>query len=244
MKHTKSSLIKLLKAKNPTIVLSRVQRNDINELINLCKQQNIDLQTVTTPTKQNIKQTKQTNNQTDDQDDDQDEDLMAKGAPVPNDIDTEGGEGGDVIDESSSMFERMKASIVDNVPRGTNDNVSSDSSFSVDIDETVQPKKKRGRKTKDPLNGFNLDGYLLLFIMDMALPTGISYIFNMFEKNPNKKIKGYEIALTDEQKEKLSPLADAVAAQLTFKMSPMTGFFIMSGLMYGNNLIMLQSTKQ
>lgn len=150
----------------------------------------------------------------------------------------------EIEDESEAMFQRMRASIVTESTQ--QEQTQSDSFVSVDanINKTVETKTRKQRKGKTTNESFQLDGYILLMLVDMAFPTGIAMIFNMFVKDKTKKIDATVLSLKPDQQEKLQPLADKAAESLNFKTSPIASFMIMSSLMYASNLYVLKTMKR
>lgn len=150
----------------------------------------------------------------------------------------------DIEDESDAMFQRMRASIVTESTQ--QEQTQSDSFVSVDtnVNKTVETKTRKQRKGKTTNESFQLDGYILLMLVDMAFPIGVAMIFNMFVKDKTKKIDAGDLSLKPEQQEKLQPLADKAAESLNFKTSPIASFTIMSSLMYASNLYVLKTMKK
>jgi signal recognition particle GTPase len=84
-----------------------------------------------------------------------------------------------------------------------------------------------------------INGYMLLLIADLFFPALIKIIF----KKASKDIKLQELQLTENQKNSLEPLADAVASSLLGYLDPLTLFFIVTGGTYYQNFESLKDAK-
>jgi len=102
----------------------------------------------------------------------------------------------------------------------------------------VERTRKKIPKNDSQPDSFRIDGYMLMLLTDTVAPFLFAMIHNMLEKR--FKIEATQLALTSEQNAKLTPLAAAAADYLQFNINPVLGFFLMSGVMYGNNLYMLR----
>jgi hypothetical protein len=101
-------------------------------------------------------------------------------------------------------------------------------------------KTKRGKRQSDP-DSFRIEGYVLIMVTDTIFPFAFSFVNNFFDSHV--KVKGSELQLTDKQLTKIEPLADQAADYLSFKINPVWGFVIVSGIMYGSNLMILRDIK-
>ena len=103
-------------------------------------------------------------------------------------------------DEFKTMQDKIKDFEQQNVPRGTT-NIEGGKSplFSV-TNEPSKPTRKRRSKKKENEASF-LEGYILLTIMDMAMPTGIVIIHNMIDKKT--KLNNGDLMLDEDQFKKL-----------------------------------------
>lgn len=98
--------------------------------------------------------------------------------------------------------------------------------------ETTRQRKKRGKSSPDSMQ---IEGYILLLVIDTIYPASFSVINNMLDKK--LKIQAHQLSLKPEQWKALEPLADQAAAYLSININPVAGFLLMSTFMYGNNLI-------
>ena len=109
-----------------------------------------------------------------------------------------------------------------------------------------EPKKKRGRPkgsgSKASKSRFTekvegneiINGTLLIFFIDTAIPMAISFLNNRFS---DEKVKASELQLTAAQKRDLQPIADEVAKQIAINGNPMTVFIISLVSIYAGNYI-------
>ena len=112
------------------------------------------------------------------------------------------------------------------------------------VAELTEKPKRKTRKKKSDVPTF-IEGWILLMIIDIVLPMGISTVFNMFVKNkPHLKIEASELSLQPDQQAKLEPLAEQAANHLKVNVNPVAMFFIMSTIMYTQNLFTLQAFKK
>lgn len=109
------------------------------------------------------------------------------------------------------------------------------------VTDRPQEKRKRGRPPKQKASPSLLDGYILLMVLDMALPAGISVINNLIR--PENRVKSSELVLDEEQFNKLEPMADRAAEHLQVNVNPLTAFLVVGSLMYVNNFIQAQAVK-
>lgn len=230
-KITKKSLIDKLRQKG--FAVSRNDRKDLQKLMNLCSENGVDIEP-----KNSTMEFKQVFNGSENEPPKPPTRIEPVNEPVNEPVKEP-----DDLNEEDSMFEALKASRVEHT---INQPVTEDNKPDIEINinndnETVKPRKRRTRKIKD--EGFIVDGYILLMLIDMVMPFGLTFLFNMFISNPKKKIQPHEIGLSDEQRTKLEPLADRAAEAITIKMNPLTGFFIMSSITYGSNLLNVSHSK-
>lgn len=117
-------------------------------------------------------------------------------------------------------------------------------SFDEVENQTATPlltKEKRGRKGEKLEDKFVIEGYILLLLVDIVFPFALSMIVRIVAK---KDVQMVDIQLDDKAMKRLEPLADACAKQLSVNMSPITGFFIVSALLYAQNVsIAIQKAK-
>ena len=83
-----------------------------------------------------------------------------------------------------------------------------------------------------------MQGYLLLLGVDTIFPAILSFANNMLDKK--HKLTVAEIKLNDADFKSLEPLADQAADYMSINLNPIAGFFIMSSLLYANNVITLK----
>lgn len=98
-----------------------------------------------------------------------------------------------------------------------------------------KPSRKRSKK-----NESEIEGYILLTVMDMLIPSGFILVNNMFTK---KKIKFGSLSLSEKQFQKLEPLADRAAESLQINSNPLTTFFIVGTVMYAGNFMALKQQQ-
>jgi len=116
-----------------------------------------------------------------------------------------------------------------------------------DLDvETVQskvPKKpiverkktqRRGRKKNQP-DSFQVEGYVILMVIDTLIPSILVAGNNMFNKK--FKLKTTDLQFSPEQWKQVEPIADQAAEFLTININPVAGLFIVSGIFYGSNYL-------
>jgi hypothetical protein len=108
--------------------------------------------------------------------------------------------------------------------------------------EQKEPKKKRGRPKKQAepeiQDSSLISGALFLLLIDLAIPTLLSFVNN---KAGGKPVKSKQLKLTKEQREELSPIADEAIKELMIKASPITVFFVSLIGIYGLNFLMLKT---
>lgn len=215
-KPSKKQLIKLLVDNGVSV--SRTQRKDENELLKLITDNNLNISDL-----QNVPRGTIEENET----------------PEQVEI-TENEQPENELDEREAAFARLES-----IPDETDEPIKT-----FNVDENVQtvnvkkPRKPREKKNGSPeFSTFQVEGYMLLLLVDLILPSGIAFVFNMFEKDKSKKIKASEITLNEKQREDITPIADAAAQSLSMKMNPLTAFFVMSSLSYAFNVFMLKESK-
>ena len=102
-------------------------------------------------------------------------------------------------------------------------------------------KKRKAKKGESDPNSFRMQGYLLLLGVDTLFPAILSFANNMLDKK--HKLTTAEIKLNDADFKSLEPLADQAADYMSINLNPIAGFFIMSSLLYANNIITLKMEK-
>ena len=219
-KLTKGYLVKQLRTKG--VKLSRDERNDLEALKAKCFENGIELDEPTT-----------------------NEPTPSTDEPTPStDEPTTSNDEPNVEDESNAMFARMQATSIDNPQNEATFNVNPDIE-TVNIKNTKKTRTKNGEKKVVPENEtFNIEGYMLLLVIDLILPAGVSFVVNLFEKDKTKHIQPSDISLKDDQKANIMPLADSAARSLTIKLSPVTAFAVVYILSCGANVMLIKSTKQ
>lgn len=85
-----------------------------------------------------------------------------------------------------------------------------------------------------------ISGYILLVICDFVFPMGISLILRKFAK---KDISAEQLQLTGRELNKLEPLADAAAKQLSVQLSPLAAFGMTMAAIYGGKAITATAGK-
>ena len=105
----------------------------------------------------------------------------------------------------------------------------------------IERKKRKLKKGESDPNSFRMQGYLLLLGVDTIFPSILSFANNMLDKK--HKLTVAEIKLNDADFKSLEPLADQAADYMSINLNPIAGFFIMSSLLYANNVITLKIEK-
>lgn len=98
--------------------------------------------------------------------------------------------------------------------------------------ESTRQRAKRGKTSPDTMQ---IEGYILLLVIDTVYPAALAMVNNMLDKK--LKIQAHQLSLKPEQWKALEPLADQAAAYLAINLNPIAGFILISTFMYGNNLI-------
>lgn len=133
-------------------------------------------------------------------------------------------------EQKVNMFDEIQNQL-QNTTQYVSENVTSE-------DKTLFEKKKRDKKGKAIDDSFQIEGYILLMLMDMLFPLAISFIVGFVAK---KNIKASDLQLDDEALKRLEPLADQCAKQLSVNVSPITGFFVLSGIFYTQKTVLALS---
>jgi len=84
--------------------------------------------------------------------------------------------------------------------------------------------------------GNYISGTMLIILMDNTVPFLLTKVAGMIEPK-YKQIKARSIRMDEEQRKELAPLADEVCKVAFGEVDPLLGFFIISALIYGGNLI-------
>ena len=115
--------------------------------------------------------------------------------------------------------------------------------ITIENEEPEEPKKKRGRPKKtepepEIQQSSLISGALFLLLIDLAIPTILSFVNNKVSEKP---IKAKQLKLTKDQREELAPIADEAVKQLMLQAQPLTVFIISLLGIYGLNFMMLKS---
>lgn len=217
MKISKRKLVKLLTDNN--ISLSREVRKDESALLALIEENGLTSQLT-----------------------EQQDDVQSVPRGTIEEPETSSNVNDEIEDEEGAMFERMQSTNIEN-------NATQTFNVSDDVKEvTVKNKRTRkvnGKTEKQPeFSSFQVEGYMLLMIVDLILPTGITFVYNMFQKDKSKRIEASDISLKEDQRTSIMPLADSAARSLSMSMNPLTAFGLVYVLSCGANLMMIQDVKK
>lgn len=96
-----------------------------------------------------------------------------------------------------------------------------------DSAEEIDPRSLDGEPVKDNF----ITGEMLLILMDVVIPMIGSIGIKVLSKG-KKKAKISNLKLTEDEKECLLPLCDAISKDLLGNMSPLSAFFIVASAIY------------
>ena len=161
---------------------------------------------------------------------DDEPELDADGNPIDPELggDTEE----DVEVKPESEFEELFAKI--GSAKSAEPKIEKDKPFI----ETTKRKKKKGESSPD---SFRIEGYILLLVTDTVFPFAFAFLNNMLDKKI--KIDATELQLSEQDFNKLEPLADQAADYMAVNLNPVAGFLLVSTFMYGNNVMIARMQK-
>lgn len=133
--------------------------------------------------------------------------------------------------DASSVSEANRRRLMAMMSESTDTGIGTGVSGS-DTDTHKTVKKRRVSEPPKPEYANMMTGYLLLVIMDMVIPSAVTYVYNNYT-DKGKKSPFNASALRMEQKEikELTPIADEVAKLIGSNMSPVTMLLIGYGSM-------------
>lgn len=104
---------------------------------------------------------------------------------------------------------------------------------------STSKKKAENRFTENIEGSDIINGALMLFFIDTALPILVTMVHNKVSKK--SKIKANDLKLSAAQKRELEPIADEVARKLSIDGNPMTVLVISLIAIYAGNLIAVKA---
>lgn len=102
--------------------------------------------------------------------------------------------------------------------------------------DLITREKRARKKGAASAESFHIEGYILLLATDTLFPTVLAIVNNMVDRK-HDKLKTDDLRLSQQDFDKLEPLADQAAAFMSVQLNPVAGFFIVSAFMYANNMI-------
>jgi len=102
--------------------------------------------------------------------------------------------------------------------------------------DLITREKRARKKGATSAESFHIEGYILLLATDTLFPTVLAIVNNMIDRK-HDKLKTDDLRLSQQDFDKLEPLADQAAAFMSVQLNPVAGFFIVSAFMYANNMI-------